>query len=367
MCSCLTIYSQDILVREIISDENGEVKIVNFSEGVPNSLLRTPVDLIRKYFKISNNNTFKIKSKNTDLNGYTHTRYVQFYKGIKVDQAEVIVHENNNQIRMINGNVQHIRDLNIISPITSQEALIKALKEIKAKKYAWENQDMLKQKDYDSTLFPIPELVIRYSKNDDNYLLTYKIRIATLDPFSLKMIFLDAFTGNVYEILDLQEGSNAVGVAVTRYSNTVYLNTDSYSGGYRLFDGTRGNGIYTKNYQKTTSSWVEFSDNNNTWNEHHNSNMDDAALDAHYAAQKTYDYFINTFDRNSFNNLGSQVEICAHYSQNLCQSTWFGSPYYLMVLGDGNGVLTSPVTSCDAVAHEFGHGVTNSFYEGKES
>ena len=62
-----------------------------------------------------------------------------------------------------------------------------------------------------------------------------------------------------------------------------------------LFDSTRGNGIETLNLRLSLNynSAINFTDSDNNWTstEFHNSNMDDGALDAHWGAMKTYDYF----------------------------------------------------------------------------
>ncbi|TAL70327.1 MAG: hypothetical protein EPN88_06295, partial [Bacteroidetes bacterium] len=301
--------------------------------------------------------------------GFVHTRYFQYHNGIRVEQAEVIVHQKGVQIISINGEVSSITNLSISPSISANQSIQLALNELKAKRYAWEDPTMeswIKEntKDENSSFYPKPELVIWTQNSENKNYLAYKIEVATLEPFGSKIIIINALNGEIIHISDLMKGSNTIGTAVTRYSGTVSLNTESFTGGYRLIDISRGNHIETKNSQRTTDLWpyaVDFTDNNNIWDEFHNTNMDDAALDAHYAAQKTYDYFKNTFGRNSYDNNNSIVRLFVHYKVNENNSYWIGSPWYSIVMGDGDGTLCSPLTSCDAVAHEFGHAITRSY------
>jgi Zn-dependent metalloprotease len=181
------------------------------------------------------------------------------------------------------------------------------------------------------------------------------MHIVTLSPLGNYTVYIDAVNGNVLKTTNYIDASNAVGTAYTKYSGTVSLNTDSYSGGFRLYDGTRGQGIETKNAQKTNDPWnaIAFSDNNNNWTvaEFHNQNMDDAALDAHYCAQKTYDFFKNVLLRNSYDSNNAKVSLYAHYTTLPNHLGWNDAIWIrtlnFMALGDGDGVICSPLTSCD--------------------
>jgi len=98
---------------------------------------------------------------------------------------------------------------------------------------------------------------------------------------------------------------------------------------------------------------VDFTDADNFWNT--TTNQDDAALDAHFGAEKTYDYYLNIHNRNSYDNLGSVLKSYVHYSNSYNNAFWNGS---VMTYGDGNGTTFSPLTELDIAAHELSHGVT---------
>ncbi|MEJ7677773.1 MAG: M4 family metallopeptidase [Segetibacter sp.] len=107
----------------------------------------------------------------------------------------------------------------------------------------------------------------------------------------------------------------------------------------------------------------DFFDGDNSWGrEHNNANMDNAALDAHWGAQVTYDYWKNVHRRNSYDDHGSKLKGYVH--TNLIglgnpdndNAFWDGER---MIYGDGEYYF-SPVTSLDVVAHEIGHAITDS-------
>jgi len=353
------LFPQDSIVDTIIFNKGKGVRIVKFIEGKYDIPTSSSLSLIKKYFNTSSEDELIFKSESKDDLGFKHTKYDLYHNGVKVDQAVVIVHQKNNQVVIMNGELPLVRNLDVKPKISSEQALEIALKAVNAKKYAWQENDLEIKF---SEAYPNPELVILHNQTDNENSLAFKINIASLEPFDIKTVYIDAKSGEVSKIIEKSKSENAVGTAYTRYSGIVNINTDSYSSGYRLKDITRSQGIFTKNANRTSGTYVtEFSDNDNTWSEHNNDYMDNAALDAHYAAEKTYDYFNTRFGRQSYNNLGSSMQYLVHYGSNWNNAKWYGWPIYKFAFGDGDGARYSPFTACDAIAHEFGHAVTESY------
>lgn len=86
-------------------------------------------------------------------------------------------------------------------------------------------------------------------------------------------------------------------------------------------------------------------------------NSGEAAVDnAHNFAGKVYDYYANTFGRDSLDNNGMALVSRVHYSHNFNGAFWNGSEVFY---GDGDGTRFSNFAGAlDVVAHEFNHGVT---------
>jgi thermolysin len=121
-----------------------------------------------------------------------------------------------------------------------------------------------------------------------------------------------------------------------------------------LQDNTRGGGVFTydaKNRQQLPGSlWA---DADNVFN----AAYDGAAVDAHFYAGKTYDYYKSVFNRNSYDNKGAALKSTVHYGRNYNNAFWNGSQ---MVYGDGDGSTFIPLSGgLDVVAHELTHAVTD--------
>lgn len=64
-----------------------------------------------------------------------------------------------------------------------------------------------------------------------------------------KDYYIDANTGEIIDIINKIQNADVQGTAVTKYSGTQTITTDSYNGYYRLRESDRGNGIFTYNMQ----------------------------------------------------------------------------------------------------------------------
>ncbi|MEL7003484.1 MAG: M4 family metallopeptidase, partial [Bacteroidota bacterium] len=177
------------------------------------------------------------------------------------------------------------------------------------------------------------------------------------EPLSRSYIYVDAKNGNVVHTNDIIHHANATGTAATRYSGTKTIHTETTSGGYRLRDYTRGLGIETYDLNTSTNynNAVDFVDANNSWTEWNNAQKDNGALDAHWGAIQTYDYWISEHNRNSWDGNGAKIRSYIHYSSNYDNAFWNGS---VMTYGDGN--TFDILTSLDVASHEIGHAVCTS-------
>lgn len=307
--------------------------------------------------------TFQAYKTEHDELGYTHTRYQQYMNGYPVEATTIIAHAIGGTVTMVNGDY-----FQQFSPsaaaLTEKQALEAALKKVNAEKYMWENREMEAMerevnKDPDFTYYPKGELVYVHKKNADysaeNMRLAYKFDIYAEAPLYRAYVFVDASTG---EILDEQSRIcmvNAVGTAATKYSGNQTMTSDNNSGTYRLRETGRGNGIQTYNMQNGTSysGSVDFTNGSANWT---STGFDQAATDAHWGAEMTYDYYMNQHGRNSIDGNGYLLRSYVHYSTNYVNAFWNGQ---VMTYGDGNGTSFSIMTGIDICGHEITHGLIN--------
>lgn len=319
-------------------------------------------------FGLSSNDQMQLQRVVKDKHGFVHYRYAQHYRQVKVEGAEYMLHEKNGHLTSANGKIVAGLNMSVNPSITSEQSIEKALAFINAEQYMWDDpgaEATLKRikKDPFATFYPRADLVLvdkNFGVNAKDYRLAYKMIIMTEKPVSRMLVYVDAHTGDIYHSLNLlHTANNTNGTAVTKYSGTQTIVTDSVAPAtYRLVETTRGNGIETYNMATGTvyGNAVDFTDTDNYWN-NVNPQQDEAATDAHFAAEMTYDYFMSKYGYSSFDGNGSALISYVHYDVNYVNAFWNGS---WMTYGDGNGNVYTPLTSLDVGGHEIAHGVTES-------
>jgi len=341
---------------------NGSIAFVRF---IPNEHLDRKMDndvaFLKSMLDAKKEDDFRLKREIIDDLGTIHKKYQQYYSGIMVDNAEYLLHGKNGNIAVMNGDYQIITIPTIKPTLNEPQALSKALEYVGAKKYEWADSKV--------TNHPKGELVIAkdHLKGSDAFKLTWKFSITSLEPFNRKIIYVDATNGDIINDIPIMWGVNTPGTAQTRYSGTQGIICDSFAGGFRLYeerDTTIGSSavIHTWDLLNGTNlagPMTEFSNTNINWTAASWGAFarSQAALDAHWGAEKVLDYWKIIHNRNSLNNAGKRCTGFVHYGLNVNNSYW-DSLYEGAAYGDGNGALFDPVTALDIVAHELGHGIT---------
>ncbi|HDX9578272.1 TPA: peptidase M4 family protein [Bacillus pseudomycoides] len=196
--------------------------------------------------------------------------------------------------------------------------------------------------------------------------------------YVVKLNFLDPEPGNYYYFIEADNGkvlnkyntihsavpaskapvkpvtgTNKVGTGKGVLGDTKSINTTLSGSSYYLQDNTRGAVIYTYDGKnRTTLPGTLWADTDNIFN----ASRDAAAVDAQYYAGVTYDYYKNTFSRNSYDNAGGTLKSTVHYGSNYNNAFWNGLQ---MVYGDGDGYTFIPLSGgLDVVGHELTHAVT---------
>lgn len=350
--------------------------------------------------------SFQLISEEIDNLGFLHQKYQEYFNGIKVEFGTVTFHSKAGKVISLSSEYYPISEINYSASLSKVQAFQKAVSHVGAQHYLWENAEMAKvMDDYKK---PEGELVVLplflntnvFENNVESYRLAYKFDIYATSPISRGNLYIDAKTGEalLYDAI-IKHADNkgfegivsataeteksfcerienedftmlATGTAATRYSGSQSITTRVISGAsYGLRDNTRGNGINTYNSGRQPSyPATNFLDLDNNWTagEFDNANKDNAALDAHWGAEKTYDYWMNVHGRNSYNNAGAAINSWVHFDDvvgnpGYNNAFWNGS---VMTYGDGSCGATEgcngfdALTSLDVAAHEIGHAVT---------
>ncbi|MEO9805519.1 MAG: M4 family metallopeptidase [Reichenbachiella sp.] len=341
-------------------------------------------ELLRSQLRMSSSEEMRALKTEDDQLGYRHEKFEHFYKGFKVEGSTYTIHSKNGVATHMTGNYATVAEVDVNPSLSSDRALDFAKSATNATSFAWEGNASGRE----GETFEKPEgelVIVQKTANGYKSRLAYKFHILGDKPFVNAYVYVDAQSGEVVRYNSVIKHADAIGSAATRYSGTQSIHTDSNSGSYRLRDYSRGNGVLT--YDATTATSAnqvtgvpngssEYTDNDNNWTsgEYNNADKDNAALDAHFAAEATYDFFMSNYGRNSYDGNGAAITSYvntdieavygypAGYNDN---AFWTG---YVMVYGKGNTL--DPLTTVDITAHEIGHafctGTADLVYE-KES
>ena len=290
------------------------------------------IEQIRHSFNSgSQYNWIPIQSE-TGLDGGIHTRFQQTFMGIPVQDAVVVVHSNNHEYA-ITGHFARI--------VKSAESLnLKQQKEI--------IQSSALADEIDGAEFSGNWV---WLKIGSDFELVLRVDFFSPYHFSDKSVYLHPQTTEILHQNLHKCHLNHIGTAQTNYHGTCHITTQVLQNSYHLRSSDRGNGIITQNLnqQLNYNSVSEITDDDNFW-DHNNIEF---ASDAHFCAEKYYDFLQAYFQRNSLDNSGFALKSYVNYGQNLANAFWNGSS---VVYGSGNATIGA-LTVVDIAGHEFTHGL----------
>ncbi|MBP7316476.1 MAG: M4 family metallopeptidase [Chitinophagaceae bacterium] len=351
-CYIFGVAQSNTIVPKIIMNKNGIVQSVEYPDSIDNSKIpSSSVDFIKEILKPSENEEFKLEPSKNKRKDFVNEHYDQYCKGIKVEGAGYNFHFKNGKMFYAHGNYIKIENLSVTPSIPEERA-----------KNCFID---FKNIPIDSVTGYISELLIKNISDELNPLpkLVYKIYLFANHENNNEVGYVDALDCKVLlaepSILDWA----ATGTFATRYSGTCQAITQNYTGAFHLSDSTRGAIIHTWNLNGSINiqSRIELSDNNNNWTAaEHSATENDMGLDVHWALQQIYDRLNNVHGINSFNDNGFAIDAHIRYgtiNDDRDNAGW-NPTLNLLVFGDG-AVKYRPIACIDAVAHEFGHGITD--------
>jgi len=373
-------------VKQKFNDEKGKPTLIIFKEK-SNLKASDNQKLFKEQLKLNDHSKFSNVKSESDRAGYKHDKYQLFYYGVKVEFATYTIHSKGEELESMSGEYYNIEDVTTKASISADVAFRKAVNHIGAISYLWQDPASASKIGYQK---PQGELVflpvmgdqeVSKKNTKEEVRLAYKFDIYATNPVSRGDLYIDAKNGkalfynatikhlgayshtssakgDVVKNANFAESMVATANSATRYSGSQTIQTSLSGSSYILSDVTRGNGIQTYNMKKGTnySSAVNFTDSDNNWTaaEYNNTNKDNGAFDAHWGAEKTYDYWSSVHGRNSFDNQGAAIKSYVHFDNAYDNAYWNGS---VMTYGDGSGTYFDILTSLDVAGHEIGHAV----------
>ncbi|MDA3882059.1 MAG: M4 family metallopeptidase [Bacteroidales bacterium] len=298
----------------------------------------------------------KITKSHTDKLGITHIKAQQYYKGIKVYGAESFVHIGSRN-DIFNGYIYEIVDtINITPYISKNEALnivnVDLATKTVQKDLSEKQKEILKYNAPDITLIIYEESLVYEIIIRPNFLQEWKY-------------FIDAHNGSIIKEFNNTHSDGASTSTAYDLNNVLRtINTYLENGTYflkntseNMYDTISQEGIIlTLNANNTSTvnlDYTTISSVDNTWS-------NQTAVSAHYNATATYEYFENTFGRNSINGQGgniiSFINVANEDGSSMENAFWNGQAAFY---GNGGSAFYSLAGALDVIAHELGHGVVS--------
>ncbi|MFI1334607.1 M4 family metallopeptidase [Streptomyces sp. NPDC020845] len=285
-----------------------------------------------------------VKDVVRDADGTVHTRYERTYDGLPVLGGDLIVHESaNNKIKSVTRAVKATLAVPSttakVAPAAAERAAVRRAQADDARRAAADGA---------------PRKVIWAASGKP--VLAYETVVGGIQkdgtPNQLHVI-TDANTGaKLFEYQGIETGSGT-----SQYSGSVELGTTKEGSGYTLTDADRGGHRTTDLKGSESGEGSAFTDDDDKWGTGKPDDAQTAAVDAHYGAALTWDYYKSVHGRDGIAGDGKGAYSRVHYGHDYVNAFWDDS-CFCMTYGDGQGDK-APLTSIDVAAHEMSHGVTS--------
>jgi Zn-dependent metalloprotease len=313
---------------------------------------------INSYFNIPNEHTFTELESNTDNLGMKHRLLQQNYKGIPLEGMGYRVHEKNGFVTSANGKA--VRSINLDPQITlsEQQAFHLAKQYLQTKDTtARQGKKLIVSKDF--TFTPESFSIAFQFDIDVSLIERWRVSIDARNGQLINKVSLVNSCFNEKEIASpLPYGT---GTGLTNYYGNKTIRVEKYDGGSSRLVGQTEHGGTIGTYDFRNVNVVslllfwefhkvyDFYSLDNTYNDPYYR----SAVSVQWAAEQAYEYYFKKHNRNSFDNLGSEIKSYVRIGNFFDNALWNGK-----VLAFGEGSNNNPLVELDVVSHELTHGVT---------
>lgn len=289
--------------------------------GNPEAIARGFLDQNRALFGLrSAADELRLLRLEPDLQlGFSHVRLDQVYRGLPVFGRQLVVHlDPQERIVAVNGQFHPGIELAIEPTLSAEQAMEVALTNLR-------REQLLPFELAKITIVPAPEetQLAVYVDKRGAATLVWQVTILTAGPLGQWTYFVNARRPTVVHAID--------GVMPLKRRRTFTAqNTTRIPGRLLIDEGERS--------------------------------RDPVAQAAHDGAGVVYDYYFNTFKRDSIDGQGMPLVSTVNFGsdpQDAENAAWVGE-YGQMIYGDGGRIFRPLPYGLDVIGHEFSHGVIQS-------
>jgi Zn-dependent metalloprotease len=317
-------------------------------------------DNMKDAFGLTKHDEMKLTKEERDESNRGHQRLKQYFKGVKVEGGDYILHyDPNGNLTHSNGKIQENIDksLNVNPNIQETKALNLAIKALGNLKMAWnsaiwEQKLRIERSDSFATYKPKGELTIIKSQVDKKYKLAYLFNVLTIEQMNYWQVYIDASNGDV-----LLKRNNIKSCSPRTISFTSLYNGNQTTIGVRAgwFSPWVGLESCASNINiETLDNHADVIVNNSTdWGTYHQQ-----FTSAHWALQKSWEYFRDVFNRTGWNGNCEKAQVLVNnISSDLPTFLIPPFPDNFGIDFIGNIQVGQHGMSLDVIGHEFTHGV----------
>ena len=121
------VYSQTDALS-VRRDDNGKIKFARFLQSENSERKMTNgVTFLKSKLQLDDRDEFRLISEMTNKSGITTKRFQQYYKGIKVEEAQYVLRGRNDIITSMNGDFQDI-NLPTVEPVFSEQQATRTIR-----------------------------------------------------------------------------------------------------------------------------------------------------------------------------------------------------------------------------------------------
>ncbi|RZL08865.1 MAG: hypothetical protein EOO62_14680, partial [Hymenobacter sp.] len=159
-------HAQDTLVQQKNLGQDGQPTLIEFSPaGKLTARAAESEQVIRRQLFLGANDQLRPVRTETDQLGFSHQKFNQYYKGVKVEHATYTAHARGGQIESLSGDFEKVGELSVTPALSADAALGRAMAAVGAKKYMWQDAReeaglKARTQDTDASYKPEGELVL---------------------------------------------------------------------------------------------------------------------------------------------------------------------------------------------------------------
>ncbi|WP_336717680.1 M4 family metallopeptidase [Chryseobacterium mucoviscidosis] len=349
--------------KRITTSSMGNFSADFSGQNIPSDYL---INHLGEWLGSNGDHSFSLVKTATDELGIKHSVYQHYFKNTKVMDDVISVHEKDGMVTFVNGEFINSTDFNTAAQLSDQE-----VKQIISNEKNTASENLT---------FGTAENVIAkvYAGKDVKLYNTTTVATSSLKPLFSEVIYIDNNTKKIVKTLSQIYHADTPSVSTTYYKGNQSITVDSYNGSYRLLDNARkihtydatgftgqlgldaGGNLVLAGSTEYTNSSANFT-----------SAATKAPVEVHWAIKSSYDYYLNKFNRNSFDGNGSAINNYYNMDFSKLSSSYpagygfnatavkLANGMQFMAFGNGNlpgsPGATNTLASIDVGGHEYSH------------